>query len=127
MKPRDLELLTDCGSLQEHGLVAKRLPDGRLLTNIEQVIVHHSPTGFECGYCGSGPADLALNVLHFLIPPTGEFDDVECFNHTKVSREAWMLHQDFKEKFIATLPEKGGFININQIRAWLEAEQQKQK
>lgn len=30
---------------------------------LRQRIVYHSPTGFEWGYAGSGPADLALNIL----------------------------------------------------------------
>ena len=28
-------------------------------------VVHHSPTGMEFGYAGSGPADLALSLLTF--------------------------------------------------------------
>jgi hypothetical protein len=28
-------------------------------------LVHHSPTGMEFGYAGSGPADLALSLLTF--------------------------------------------------------------
>jgi len=31
-------------------------------TNVPHLVVHHSPSGFEFGYAGSGPADLALNV-----------------------------------------------------------------
>lgn len=50
----------------------KRLPDGvQVLVHApgalyrDQLphIVRHSPTGFEWGYCGSGPADLARSLL----------------------------------------------------------------
>lgn len=36
---------------------------GDLREPLRQRIVYHSPTGFEWGYPGSGPADLALNIL----------------------------------------------------------------
>ena len=35
---------------------------GGVFTNVPHIVTHHSPTGFEFGYGGSGPADLALNV-----------------------------------------------------------------
>ena len=40
-------------------LVWKRHEDGSLLTNVLWQVRHHSPSGFEIGYGGSGPADLA--------------------------------------------------------------------
>ena len=50
----------------------------------------HSPTGFEWGYEGSGPAQLALALIAHCIN-----DDVaeECY-------------QDFKQKVIAALPDE---------------------
>ena len=54
--------------LEQHGLVCRRARDGDAVINIEQAHEHHSPTGMEFGYLGSGPADLALNVLAALIP-----------------------------------------------------------
>src|SRR5262245_32530261 len=32
---------------------------GGVITNVPHLVVHHSPDGFEFGYGGSGPADLA--------------------------------------------------------------------
>jgi hypothetical protein len=46
----------------------RRGADGILRCNIPQRHKHHSPTGFECGFAGSGPADLALNILALFIP-----------------------------------------------------------
>ena len=37
--------------------------DGNMRAPLRHRIVYHSPTGFEWGYAGSGPADLALNIL----------------------------------------------------------------
>lgn len=45
-------------------IVCRRRPDGTaVVEGIRQVWVWHSPTGFELGYGGSGPAALALNIL----------------------------------------------------------------
>lgn len=52
-------------------------------------LVNHSPSGFECGYGGSGPAQLALAILADLL---GDDD------------QAIRLHQGFKAKRIAKLP-----------------------
>lgn len=75
-------------------VVVKRTPQG-IETNVPHTWVHHSPDGFEVGYGGSGPADFALNILLF---------------YGLEKDEAWRLHQDFKWKFVATLPREGGII-----------------
>jgi len=68
-------------------------------------VVFHSPTGYEWGYGGSGPADLALSILtHYL----GD------------QRQAELLHQEFKWDFIAQFPqEKGWVLTGAEIAAWL--------
>lgn len=83
-----------------------RDPDGRAQANVPHASVYHSPDGFEFGYGGSGPADLALNIL---------------LRFTPFYSVAWQHHQDFKWQFIATMPEQGGTIPAATIRAWLEA------
>lgn len=80
-----------------------REDDGTARANIEHSIVYHSPDGFNFGYYGSGPADLALNILALY-----------------TSREnAEIYHQEFKKEFIATMPEEGGSIKAETIRAWI--------
>ena len=61
----------------------------------------HSPTGFEWGYGGSGPAQLALAILADWL---GNDD------------EAVILHQDFKRSVIASLPYRGWTLTENEIR-----------
>lgn len=70
-------------------------------------IVRHSPTGFEFGYGGSGPADLALNILALFIP----------------EHEADLLHQDFKRAFIVPA-YPGAVLPVSAIRTWIHAAQQ---
>jgi Family of unknown function (DUF6166) len=93
-----------------------RTPDGVVHVNVPHVVVHHSPDGFECGYGGSGPADLALNILAAYLPISK--NRARCFEG-EVSAEAYALHQNFKWEFIASMPRTGGDIPAEIIRAWI--------
>lgn len=86
-----------------HDIILSRLDNGTAQANISQRIKYHSPTGFEWGYGGSGPADLALNILSLFIPQD----------------EAYRLHQSFKWDFIATMKPEGGMIPNAEIREWI--------
>lgn len=72
--------------------------------NIPHTIKRHSPTGMDWGYAGSGPADLALNILYHFYP-SREFAD------------RW--HQDFKDACIVSLPKEGGIISGSFIHDWI--------
>jgi len=85
-------------------IICKRGPEGPEVYGVNHELVHHSPTGFEWGYGGSGPAELALNILYKI---TGN-EDV-AFRH----------HQDFKWEFISTMPFEGGEIDVAEVRDWL--------
>lgn len=68
--------------------------------------MRHSPDGFEWGYAGSGPAELALNLL-------AEFVGVK--NATEEG-----MYQDFKFDFIAKISqEEGGTIAGDDIVRWV--------
>lgn len=72
-------------------VVRKR--NGRLLPLHTQVR-NHSPTGFESGYCGSGPAQLALAIL---VDYRGE-------------EYALPRYQRFKELVVARLPRENDWV-----------------
>jgi len=76
--------------------------DGRRLTpQRSQKLWNHSPDGFECGYEGSGPAQLALAILL----AAGVSDDA-----------AVTLHQPFKREFVARW-QPSFSINLD-VRTW---------
>ena len=83
-------------------IVCKR-NNGVKTTNVQQRIAYHSPDGFEWGYGGSGPAEFALNILAMFVD----------------REKAFELHQDFKWKFIAPMPQEGGTIKKDDITAWI--------
>lgn len=65
---------------------------------------NHSPSGFNWGYAGSGPAQLALAILLEVIPRD----------------YAERLYQDFKFDFIAKLPQ-ADFEREIDLEAWVNA------
>jgi hypothetical protein len=97
--------------------------DGRHF-NISQIVVLHSPTGFEWGYAGSGPADFALNILELYARRFLHMEpDMQAGRGPEgvCTGFAWHYHQDFKNEFVAALPEPGGTIKGDDIRAWINA------
>jgi len=111
--------VNDAGPIEVIGLVCVRMPDGTPSTNIPQRYSYHSPGGFEWGYSGSGPADLALNVLaHFL--PIDETTQIHRIALGIVTDTAWTLHQAFKRDFLEGMPEEGGHLPAEEIKAWIE-------
>ena len=91
----------------------------KVRTNVPWSVVEHSPTGLRWGYGGSGPADLALNILNLFEPPGSDGQgSVKCFDG-EASRTAYELHKDFKARFLAGMPWEGGRILGTEIRAWI--------
>lgn len=73
-------------------------------------LANHSPAGFEWGYGGSGPAQLALAIL---LDYTGDKD------------LARRLHQDFKRDMIALLPHDEWVLSGVEIARWLQEQEPK--
>jgi len=67
-------------------------------------LCNHSPTGFEWGYCGSGPAQLALAILA---------------EHLADDQQALNLHQRFKWAVVARLPRRHWTLTGEEIDAVL--------
>jgi hypothetical protein len=80
--------------------------DGRLLTPMRsQAVWNHSPDGFNWGYGGSGPAQLALAILL-----AAGLDD----------QRAVKLHQAFKWT-VVTWPQGEGFVVDVDVAGWVAA------
>lgn len=102
---RDEHLGAELGPLIDEVLLQRDPKTNSALTNIVHRIVDHSPTGFDWGYGGSGPADLALNILLYFVE----------------EKTAYSLHQDFKWHFLAGMPKEGGRISKASIQDWVNA------
>lgn len=66
---------------------------------------NHSPTGFEWGYCGSGPAQLALAILT---------------DHFGKHEPALTFYQRFKWQVIVKLPRKRWTLTSREVDAALQ-------
>jgi hypothetical protein len=66
---------------------------------------NHSPTGFEWGYGGSGPAQLALAIL------ADYFGD---------DAQALVFYQGFKRAVVSKLPYRGWTLTAEQIEQVLQ-------
>lgn len=69
-------------------------------------LVHHSPSGIEFGYGGSGPGDLARSIVGDLLGTVNPDP---------------AIYQRVKWDLIAGMPEAGGVITEEQLRASIEA------
>lgn len=76
--------------------------------------VLHSPTGFNWGYGGSGPADLALAILLDFLQ-----EDPAPERLRRGLSPAWQVHQPFKWVFVAKFPDAGWALPEHFIAAWL--------
>ena len=94
--------------MQLDDVICRREAGSATVEGITQEWVWHSPAGFEWGYGGSGPADLALNIL---LAATGDRDF------------AAKNHQEFKWRFVASVSAEGGVIASNEVLDWIAERQ----
>jgi hypothetical protein len=74
--------------------------------------VNHSPTGFEWGYYGSGPSQLAYAILRKYY----EYVGFEQKHAIELTKRRYML---FKQDVIATIPrDMAWYISEAKINGW---------
>jgi hypothetical protein len=104
--------------IEQHGIVLRR-SDQQTSTNVPHLVTHHSPTGYEWGFGGSGPADLALNILEWHLRREGYHGEtVPCYEG-RCFRLAWDLHQAFKRDVIAVCDREDAHISLETVTNWL--------
>jgi len=79
--------------------------DSRRKLNPRLDLSNHSPTGFEWGYGGSGPAQLALALLADVM---GDDD------------AALRMHQHFKFMIVSRLPRERWHLSERDIRDFID-------
>ncbi len=95
-------------------------------------LVHHSPTGMEFGYAGSGPADLALSLLTFHLEAdavtvkrilTGNYESYELANPpaNNPTVRVVALYQDFKQDALGGHGDDKIDLTGAEIDWWIEA------
>ena len=92
--------------LRDKGAVIVSIDGQTLHPYKSQQVYNHSPSGFEWGYGGSGPCQLALAIL------------LELYDR----QTALAYYKKFKGEFIATASYNGFVISSDSIDEWLEKE-----
>ena len=90
--------------------------------------VRHSPDGFQWGYSGSGPTELARAILVRLYPDDDRVRHPRCYRHfrdfaiSRVKSDEFELKEDvarsWYEQWLAS-PEQQGDFKVE--RGWLES------
>lgn len=79
-------------------------------------VVRHSPTGFEWGYGGSGPADLAYSILADA-----------CAELPEETRDwLYFAYQEFKRQYVAGWG-RAWAITWDEVASWFTHEIERQK
>jgi len=92
----------------EDGLVVMKGLDPRP----SQAVWNHSPDGFEWGYSGSGPAQLALAILLDAGLRIGD-------HFTRAREQALRFYQEFKREYVAFFAEAGFRLRIQVVVRFL--------
>lgn len=94
------------GNWSDKTVLVDTLDENRFVVESKPLRHHerHSPDGFEWGYGGSGPSDLALSIL-------ADLYGMEVANQ---------YYGDFKCQFVAGFARQGWMVNSLTIDEWLE-------
>ena len=87
-------------------------------TNVPHICIDHSPTGYEWGYGGSGPADLALNIVENILWDIGHRGPRMTCYAGSCFEAATYIHQNFKIAFLI-LVKNDTIINYEDARAYV--------
>lgn len=104
------------------GVILRRI-NGEVHTNVPHLVADHSPNGYEWGYGGSGPADLALNIVENFLRHMGYKGETtnHVWDKSTIFRLSYTLHQDFKWEFIAGIDRHEGVtIPYDRIVTWVK-------
>lgn len=101
------------------GFIFKRV-ENLAVTNVPYLISHHS-TGFEWGYGGSGPHDLALNIAELICRHSGIYTP-RCETHDGqcVAQAAFSVHHQMVVDLISAIPYQGCHLSYQQVTTILQ-------
>jgi hypothetical protein len=104
--------------IQDENLVTYKFEGGEFEANLPLFLeeVNHSPTGFEWGYRGSGPAQLAYAILRTY------FEISDGLEKEHAIRQAAKFSWKFKEDFVCAWKGDEWEITSDEISFWLDEE-----
>lgn len=110
----------DIGKPFDGDVFLRRLQLGRgqqyAITNVPHFV---SRGGHEWGYGGTGPRNLALDILSFFSPP--DRDSLVLNHGAAVSKVSFDLQYKFRDSVLAHMPRSGGFLPKALLEAYVLA------
>lgn len=94
-------------TITTRGVTLSRDKDGVALTNVPHIInlrEPYSPAGYEWGYHGTGPKELAANILYQ-------------FGLQKTA--ASQLSTAFSEQVLSSLPHEKAYLSAQRVKDWI--------
>ncbi len=83
-------------------------------------LVNHSSNGFEWGYSGSGPSQLAFAIMF-------EYGKSKFPKEIDAYKFAITYYMKFRDDYIASVQEPSFEISFDQIERWVDGESQPSK
>lgn len=99
-----------------------RSHQGDAVTNLDRRFVSHSPTGYEWGYMGSGPSDLAMNILGQAIPAfhDGRLPRELSGQGQYISETAGENYMVFRDEVLNKTPKEGGKVAWGTVSKFMD-------
>ena len=104
---------------RDRDLVLDRDDNGDIHASVPYLVRHYGVESFDWGYIGPGTAELALNILHGMLPPGCDGEPpVQCADGI-CSALAWRIHRSFMAEFLVRMPYAGGCLAEADMRRWI--------
>jgi hypothetical protein len=100
-------------------IVLDRDDHGQVHACLPRSVRHYGVDAFDWGYIGPGTAELALNILNWILPPGIDGETAIHCEDGECSATAWRLHRSFMADFLVRMPFAGGCLQESAIRRWV--------
>lgn len=100
-------------------VVLDRDDHGRVHASLPYEIRHYGVESLDWGYIGPATAELALNILHWMLPPGVDGEPPIACEEGVCSAVAWRLHRSLMAEFLVRVPYTGGCVREADIRRWV--------
>lgn len=105
--------------MQDKDIVLDRDDDGVVYAGLPRTVRHYGAETFDWGYVGPATAELALNILNWVLPPGVDGEAAIACEDGQCSAVAWRLHRSFMADFLVRMPYSGGCLPTSEIRRWV--------
>lgn len=106
-------------TLSGRDVVLERDAAGRPVANVPACIAHHATGRFDWGRRSPETAELALNILHWWIPPFSDPSGTVWIGGVSVSRRVWEAHRAFSIDVVMRIAYDGGVLTARALHPWL--------